>query len=102
MQWCSQVPQCILLLGVLTQTTSYTQVESNWLLNLYKLLQSQYRYQDKLELEHDCLYLQYCFVVIVKKFVRKSGTLRHWEKQNHSVQCALRNRDSTVIFMCYC
>jgi len=68
MQFCSQVPQCILLLGVLTQTTSYTQVESNWLLNLYKLLQSQYRYiydQDKLKLKHHYFVYTYCFVVIV-------------------------------------
>ena len=57
--WCPQVPQCILLLGVQTQTTSYTQVESNWLLNLYKLLQSQSRYHDQAE-THTSLYTCYC------------------------------------------
>jgi len=56
------------LLGVLTQTTSYTQVESNWLLNLYKLLRSQYRYdQDKLKLKHHYFVYTYSFVVIVNK-----------------------------------
>ena len=70
MQWCSQVPQCIRLLGVLTQTISCTQVESNWLLNLYKLLRSQYRYdQDKLKLKHHffCIYLLFCCHCKLKK-----------------------------------